>query len=407
MSFSAGVFSINSAGQPVVSGSVISSTAFNALTADLATGLSTAILKDGTQTLTANIPMSNFKLTGLAAGAAAGESVRYQQLGSASQPFTSLTSVAGTNTITGTATPTPTYAVGQRYTFIPANTNTGATTLNISSVGAGAVQWAGAALTGGELVAGTAVSVLVTAATPVFEIIGATQFPDTRALVVGGTDATKKLRIGVDGISTATTRVLTMPDNDVSLASATTTTVGLIELAIQSEVDAGTDSSRAITSNLNRIALGTEQASTSGVAIDFTGIPAGTRRITIMGSGVSTNGTSGLMVQIGDAGGPELTVYTGGTSQTGTPTAFTTGFGIMEVMTAANAYDFKMVIDLENAAAFRWISNSSCIDTAATQTMRLGCGAKALSAELTQVRITMVNGTDAFDAGVINISYER
>ena len=79
MSFSSGVFSINSSGQPVVTGTVISSTAFNALTADLATGLSTAILKDGTQTITANIPMSSYKFTGLAAGSAAGDSVRYEQ----------------------------------------------------------------------------------------------------------------------------------------------------------------------------------------------------------------------------------------------------------------------------------------------------------------------------------------
>ncbi len=79
MSFSSGTFSINSTGQPVVTGTVISSTVFNAFTADLATGLSTCVLKDGTQTLTADIPMSSFKLTGLAAGTANGHSVRWQQ----------------------------------------------------------------------------------------------------------------------------------------------------------------------------------------------------------------------------------------------------------------------------------------------------------------------------------------
>src|SRR3990167_4111449 len=79
MSFSSGTFSINTAGQPVVTGTVISSTAFNAFTADIATGLSTCILKDGTQTLTGNIPMGGFKLTGLAAGSAAGNSLRYEQ----------------------------------------------------------------------------------------------------------------------------------------------------------------------------------------------------------------------------------------------------------------------------------------------------------------------------------------
>jgi hypothetical protein len=53
-----GTFVINTTGQPVVSGTVISSTAFNALTADLGTGLSTAITKDGQTTATARIPFA-------------------------------------------------------------------------------------------------------------------------------------------------------------------------------------------------------------------------------------------------------------------------------------------------------------------------------------------------------------
>jgi len=50
-----GTFNINSTGQPVVAGTVISSSAFNALTTDLATGLTTAITKDGQTTTTARI----------------------------------------------------------------------------------------------------------------------------------------------------------------------------------------------------------------------------------------------------------------------------------------------------------------------------------------------------------------
>ena len=53
-----GTFNINTAGQPVVTGTVISSTAFNALTADLGTGLSTAITKDGQTVATALIPFA-------------------------------------------------------------------------------------------------------------------------------------------------------------------------------------------------------------------------------------------------------------------------------------------------------------------------------------------------------------
>jgi len=53
-----GTFQINTSGQPVVTGTVISSTAFNALTSDLATGLTTAITKDGQTTTTVRIPFS-------------------------------------------------------------------------------------------------------------------------------------------------------------------------------------------------------------------------------------------------------------------------------------------------------------------------------------------------------------
>ena len=50
-----GTFNINSTGQPVVAGTVISAATFNSLTADLGTGLTTAVTKDGQTTTTARI----------------------------------------------------------------------------------------------------------------------------------------------------------------------------------------------------------------------------------------------------------------------------------------------------------------------------------------------------------------
>lgn len=79
MAFSNGVFSLNSSYNPVVTGATIQSAWANTTLNEIATGLSTCILKDGTQTLSANIPMGGYKLTGLAAGASAGDSVRYEQ----------------------------------------------------------------------------------------------------------------------------------------------------------------------------------------------------------------------------------------------------------------------------------------------------------------------------------------
>lgn len=76
-----GTFTLYSPGNPVVTGTTISSTWANSTLTDLATGLSTALTKDGQTTPTANIPMGGYKLTGLAAGSASGDSVRYGQLG--------------------------------------------------------------------------------------------------------------------------------------------------------------------------------------------------------------------------------------------------------------------------------------------------------------------------------------
>ena len=70
---------------------------------------------------------------------------------------------------------------------------------------------------------------------------------DAYPIVSGSADATKKIRLEADGITTATTRVITMPDKDVSLADATDTAGGLIELATQAEVNTGTDATRAVT----------------------------------------------------------------------------------------------------------------------------------------------------------------
>lgn len=154
-----GTFNINTAGQPVVTGTVISSSVFNALTADLATGLSTCITKDGQTTVTANIPMNSFKFTGLAAGTAATDSVR---LGQIQAGAATLITVTGTNTYSGTMTPAlSAYAAGNTFTFLVPNTNTTSCTLNIDGLGAKSITRDGTtALVAGDLVANSEVVVV-------------------------------------------------------------------------------------------------------------------------------------------------------------------------------------------------------------------------------------------------------
>jgi microcystin-dependent protein len=70
-----------------------------------------------------------------------------------------LSAVAGTNTVTATMANLTAYYTGLQVTFLPANTNTGATTLNISSLGAKSIFLNGAALAGYELKKNTPVRV--------------------------------------------------------------------------------------------------------------------------------------------------------------------------------------------------------------------------------------------------------
>ena len=137
----------------LVTGTTITSTAFNALTADLATGLSTCITKDGQTTPTANIPMGANKITGLAAGTAATDAANLSQ---AQSTATKLLSVSGTDTITASGSPTvASYATGASYYFIPAGNNTGAATINIDSLGAKSITKNGTtALAAGDLTSG-------------------------------------------------------------------------------------------------------------------------------------------------------------------------------------------------------------------------------------------------------------
>lgn len=83
MAFSSGTFSLYTPGNPVVTGTTIQTSWANNTLSEIATGLTTCVLKDGTQTITANIPMAGFLFTGLGAGSAAGHSVRWEQLFSA------------------------------------------------------------------------------------------------------------------------------------------------------------------------------------------------------------------------------------------------------------------------------------------------------------------------------------
>jgi hypothetical protein len=165
------------------------------------------------------------------------------------------------------------------------------------------------------------------------------------------------------------------------------------------------DGTTTVTAPSNIIKSGTAVASTSGVSIDFTGIPSWAKRITVMFNGVSTNGTSNPLIQLGDSGGIETTGYastTVGTDNTTLGTGSSTAGAIIAYQTALDTKSGQMVFSTlgSNAWVFTGLFKLS------TTQFSYCAGNKTLSDTLDRLRVTTVNGTDTFDAGSINILYE-
>jgi hypothetical protein len=152
--------------------------------------------------------------------------------------------------------------------------------------------------------------------------------------------------------------------------------------------------------------LGTEQASTSGTTIDFT-IPSWAKKITVQFVGVSTSGTNSLLVQIGDSGGVEDTGYLSAASglDTGVTSANSTAGFIVAAVSAGSVVHGTVVLTLEDATAFTWVSSGTLAFSSSAATS-VSAGSKSLSAALTTVRVTTAGGSDTFDAGAVNVIYE-
>ena len=155
------------------------------------------------------------------------------------------------------------------------------------------------------------------------------------------------------------------------------------------------------------IGSATAQNTTSGTSIDFTGIPAGVRRVTLMFNGVSTNGTANIRVQLGVSGGVETTGYNCTAGWIGASSAAaqsTTGFDSYGDSGAPCARHGTYVFTLIGSNT--WTMTGSFMGVSGGNFIFCIAGSKALAATLDRVRITTTNGTDTFDAGSINILYE-
>lgn len=208
---------------------------------------------------------------------------------------------------------------------------------------------------------------------------------------------------------------LTVADGGTGASSITANSVilGNGTSALSGNLVAPSTSGNILTSNgttwtsvaLNKLTLDTAKASTSGTSIDFTSIPSWVKRITVMFSGVSTNGASAPIVQLGTASSFETSNYFGSAGFGGTSVNLSSGFLITSTTGDALAAYGSMEINLLDLATNTY-SCSSTVGVTGNEIVYSCGGGKALSGTLTRVRITTVNGTDTFDAGLINIMYE-
>lgn len=165
------------------------------------------------------------------------------------------------------------------------------------------------------------------------------------------------------------------------------------------------DAGAALTSSITLGSLVT----VSGTSVDVTSIPAAAKRITMSFSGVSTNGTSQMLLQLGDSGGVETTGYLGNGAAvvSGTPgvTTATAGFLVGRNTAAAQLTHGTVTLTLMDVTTNLWACAGVLADSASGLTL-LVAGTKALSATLDRVRLTTIGGTDTFDAGSISVTWE-
>jgi hypothetical protein len=221
-----------------------------------------------------------------------------------------------------------------------------------------------------------------------------------------GTVATLNSTTGtITGLNTTTGTITTLNSTTGTITNLSTTLAGDFTIS----QGTGTIGAAKVTpSQLSQpLTLATAVASTSGTAIDFTGIPSWVKKITVMFSGVSTNGVSNIEIRLGTTSGIESSGY-GGTLFNSQVTsvgnvALSTGFTVDSTTAATDSRSGLCILSLISGSVYAASGSFSLTNAARYASFS---GTKQVSGTLDRIRITTVNGTDTFDAGSINIIYQ-
>lgn len=199
-------------------------------------------------------------------------------------------------------------------------------------------------------------------------------------------------------------------DNNQLYWNATTNRLGIGTADPGSTLEvAGTVSTSELYVTNNRIkglVQGTILASTSGTSIEWTDVPSWVKRINLVFNGVSSNGTSNIIIQIGTGGSYVTTGYTGTVStQAGTVAAMSSSNGFAVINGNSASYSMNGLAVLLTPGSNIWAINS-VLGGHGTSIVRSAAGTLSLGGTIDRIRVTTLNGTDTFDAGSIGIIYE-
>jgi len=294
-----------------------------------------------------------------------------------------------------------------------ASANTGATTIAVSGLVVTPVQANGAALIAGNIAASKWYRVTFDGTNFQLEAVGSIYAIFQLVLAKGdwllGTAANTlaKLTVGANdtfpiAASGETTGVKWGTVNSFTEDTAPDTNADYV---VTYDTSAAT-SKKVLLGLATGLTLTAETATTSGTTIDFTGIPAWVKRITVLFEGVSQSSADTIGIQLGDAGDIEAAGYVSSVVNINTATpghaSATDRFLVCSTTGTGDVVSGAFTISLKDAANFTWIADGT-VKRVTTGTS-ISAGDKSLSAALTRFRLLTAGST--FDAGSIALLLE-
>jgi hypothetical protein len=146
----------------------------------------------------------------------------------------------------------------------------------------------------------------------------------------------------------------------------------------------------------------TAQATTSGTAKDYTELPTWIKGLKAMLRNVSTAGTSNYLLQVGNSAGFVTSGYTSRATTVSAQVSSTAGFVITSGVAAADLLSGDVYISINNDGS---ISLTGILNDVGLNGLIMSAGELAIGGPIDRLRLTTIDGTQAFDGGSFNIQY--